>query len=73
MDILETDYMDFSGSLVVLLKHFHNSLFYVFLLHERTMMETLFVVKSKNLKTYAEEGFPWYRNGQQTTCTLVCI
>lgn len=27
------------------------------------------MVESKRLKTYAEEGFPWY--GQQTTCTLV--
>lgn len=34
--------MDFSGSLVVLLKHFHNRL--SFLLYKRTIMETLFVV-----------------------------
>lgn len=36
----------------------------------RELMEALFVVKSKNPKTYVMEGFPWYRNGQQTTCTL---
>lgn len=70
MDILETDYVKFSGSFVVLLQHFHSSLVHVFLLHEGTMMEALFVVKSKNPKTYVMEGFPWYRSGQQTTCTL---